>query len=199
MSRSYRALPPAARAAREERRGEGRFRIVVRRARVGDVHPIEPDRLGNLLRAAPRSYTRDLRRVELRARSSAIVGDPFAEYRPGERAIVLYSLPLSWTWEGLVREPRVAASMRRARASVTFDGDRLTVHWPSQTRLGFWFWWHVLNHELGHHYRFVNRGRRGVAAPPREEAVADVHSRRLFRAFVRRGRARRAPEGGGDA
>ncbi len=197
MSRSYRTRQPGADADLRLRRGERPPRIRVRKPRPGDVHPIEPTHLGNLLRAAPLQYIQGLRTVELRARPTATVGEPFAVYRPREKTIILYSLPLTWTWQGLLHEPSFAASMRWHRASVAVDGTGVAVRWPSRTRLGFWFWRFVLNHELAHHYRYHYRARRSLTMETREEAVADVHAHRLFRAFLRRARARRKDGAGG--
>jgi len=191
MSKSYRTRQPGVDADLRLRRGEPPPRIRVREPRPGDVHPIDSAHLRNLLQAAPLQYVLGLRTVELRARPTATVGDPFAEYRPREKTIILYSLPLTWTWEGLLHEPSCADSMRRHRASVAVDGTGVSVRWPSRSRLGFWFWRFVVNHELAHHYRYHYRARRSLTTGAREEAVADVHAHRLFRAYVRRGRARR--------
>ena len=196
MARSFRTEQPAAHAARRRRRGEAPPRIVVRRPRVGDVHPIAPTRLRNLLRAAPQHYVQGLRYVELRARPNAAVGQPFGLYRPDEKGIILYSLPLKWTWRGLTFEPSTVPGMRMAGASVTSAASDICVFWPSRLRLGFWFWWFVLNHELGHHYRVQYRGRRKLASLPLEEAIADLHVDRLFRDFLQRGRTRRNARSG---
>jgi hypothetical protein len=197
MSRSYRTRQPRVDANIRLRRGESPPRIRVREPRRGDVHPIDPGHLLNLLQAAPLEYVLGLRTVELRARPTATVGKPFAEYRPGDKAIILYSLPLTWTWRGLLHEPTCTDSMRRHRGSVAVDGTDVCVRWPSRSRLGFWFWRYVVHHELGHHYRYHYRVRRSLTTRAREEAVADVHASRLFRAYVRRARARKKDGAGG--
>lgn len=191
MARSFGTQQPAADAARRKRQGEPAPRIVVRKPRLGDVHPIARTRLRHLLKAAPQHYVQGLRYVELRPRPGAAIGQPFALYRPGEKGIILYSLPLSWTWSGLTFEPTTVDGMRLAGAAVTSSGGDLSVRWPSRLRLGFWFWWFVLNHELGHHYRVQYRRRRRMATVPSEEAVADLHVGRQFNAFIQRSRARR--------
>jgi hypothetical protein len=202
MARSFRTQQPAAHAARRKRLGEAPPRIIVRKPRVGDVHPIAPIRLRNLLLAAPQHYVQGLRYVELRPRANAHIGQPFAAYRPGEKGIILYSLPLAYSLPLITLspdqtiEPSTVAGMRMAGASVAITANRVRVRWPSRLRLGFWFWWFVLNHELGHHYRVQYRGRRPMASRPSEEAVADLHVDRLFRAFLQRGRARKNARGG---
>ncbi len=196
MSKSVRTQQPAAHAARKQRLGEGPLRIVIRRARAGDVHPIDAGHLRNLLRAAPLPYVQGLRRVELRARPNERIGQPFGLYRPREKTVILYSLPLTWSWGGATSEPSIAASMRWAGAAVTSDASGVTIRWPSRERMGFWFWIFVVNHELGHHFRVKYRGRRSLSALNHEEVLADVHARRVFAAFVRRGRARRRGAGG---
>ena len=166
MSRSTRAPRPAATAFP---------RVVARKPRRGDVHPLSPTAIRAFLRALPAAQLHGLRRVELRARVSD-VGDPFALYRREERDIIVYSVPPGEWWMSAIdracaRElERVGARVVRHRHGVSIHVDERAVHE---------FFRDVLAHELGHHVRnhTVARYPR-VARTVDEEAVADLHARR---------------------
>jgi len=70
-------------------------RIVERRPRPGDVHPLAYGYLSALLNYQRVDYVYGLRKIELRPRVSSQVGDPYGFYRRSERLIVLYSVPPS--------------------------------------------------------------------------------------------------------
>jgi len=195
MARSYRTQQPEAAAKRRLTPAEDGTirlpRIVSRRPTRGDRHPISAGALRNILgREVPIEYLNGLARIELRPRPSD-VGEPFGCYLRDERAIILYSLPLQWTWytpapDALLR------SMRRFYAAVDEDTYATTISWPAPEVLGLWFFVEVLAHELGHHYRNQYRIRRGNARHRRhEEFVAEMHSARFHDALRRKLRARR--------
>jgi hypothetical protein len=189
MARSFRTQQPVAAAKRREVQVP---RIVTRRPRRGDRHPISARALrGILQREVPIEYLNGLERIELRPRTSAVVGDPFGCYLRDERVIILYSLPLQWTWD-LDVSMSLLKSMYRFFAEIEECDAGLTITWPAPEVLSMWFFIEVLAHELGHHYRNQYRIRRGSNRHRRhEEFVADLHSARFNDALRRRSRAQR--------
>lgn len=155
-------------------------RIVVRRPRHGDVHPITARSLrGVLKRDVPIEYLNGLSRIELRPRQG-VVGDPFACYLPDEKTIILYSLPTQWTWDYDPPED-LLAKMYRFFAVMSLTDEGLTIRWPEREVLALWYFVEVLAHELGHHYRTQYRIRRGSRKHKlHEEFVASLHSERFF-------------------
>jgi hypothetical protein len=150
-------------------------RIVERKPRRGDVHPLSPAAIRAFLRALPAEQLHGLRRVELRARVDD-VGAPFAIYRREERDIILYSLPPDEWWMTSL-DGGCARDLRRVGATVVRHRHGVSIHFAS---MGMdLFLRDVLAHEIGHHVR-----NQTVARYPRvgrtadEEAVADLHARR---------------------
>ena len=150
-------------------------RVVARKPRRGDVHPLSPTAIRAFLRALPAEQLRGLRRIELRARIDD-VGDPFALYRREERDILLYSLPADEWWMSSL-DPDCARDLERAGAELIEHAHGVSIHFRSGGMDAFLR--DVLAHELGHHLRNET-----VARYPRvgrtadEEAVADLHARR---------------------
>jgi hypothetical protein len=191
VSRSLRTQQPEAAARRRVPRDEaGEIvlpRIVVRRPRRGEIHPLPARALRKILRReVPIEYLNGLERIELRPRIANEVGDPFGMYLRAEKTIVLYSLPLEWTWErGVPRS--LIAGMRRFYAQVEETPSEVHVRWPAAEVLLMWFFIEVFAHELGHHYRYQYRIRRGSGAARRhEEFIADTHTARFYGAMIER-------------
>lgn len=161
-------------------------RIVLRRPCPGDIHPLEPAILWTALRLdVPIEYLYGLTAIELRARQEKIVGQPYGLYRPGEKCIILYSLPMEWQWTNI--SALAISKMRAYGASVIENENRVTVVWGSRLQLAIWFFSDVLAHELGHHYRNqyqISLGGRG--AVPHEEWVAELHAGRIEKAMRER-------------
>ena len=191
MSRSYRTEKPRVAAERKlERAPDGKIilpRIVVRRPSRGDIHPLSARALRNVMRhEVPAEYLYGIDRIELRPRPSEWIGKPFASYLPGEKAIILYSLPMAWMYEKRPEEAFLAR-MQRFFAFVTEHNSATWVVWPGPEVLAVWYFIEVLAHELGHHFRNQYRIRRGSARGRRhEEFVADLHSARFYEALVKR-------------
>jgi hypothetical protein len=196
VARSFRTQQPAALAARRMARDEeGKPelpRIIIRRPKRGDRNPFTTRSLTNMLRSeVPLEYLHGLTRIELRARPGE-VGEPFAYYIRDEKAIVIHSLPLQWSWDYL--PPRsLVKSMTRFYADFELTEDSVRVTWPSMEVLSLWMFVHVLAHELGHHYRTQYRIRRGSWKHRRhEELVADLHSARFLDRFTKKMKERAA-------
>ena len=166
MSRSTRTPRPAAPTFP---------RVVARKPRRGDVHPLSPTAIRAFLRALPVEQLHGLVRIELRARVDD-VGDPFALYRREERDILVYSLPPDEWWMSSL-DPGCARELRRAGADIVRHKHGVSIHFADGGLDEFMR--DVLAHELGHHLR-----NQTVARYPRvgrtadEEAVADLHARR---------------------
>ena len=192
VARSYRTEKPAVQARELARYASRPLRIVERRPRRGDVHPMDGKEFRWVLPLVPREYLYGLRRIELRPRKSNIVGMPFGLYRRREKAIILYSLPLKWSWLGPAGDHPTLRRLRVAGALITTAPHEVVVEWRSIRRLSLWWWWVVVTHELGHHFRYQFRARRSMSA--KEETLAELHRRRLFRTVGRRLRERKMHE-----
>ena len=167
-----------------------RARVIERRPRHGDIHPVPKNLIDSLLVIVPPEYVHGLRRVELRARQGP-VGEPFAEYRPGEKAVVIYSVPTVWERRSI--PGYMQGSMRRFGAHLENRGDEWRVRWDNDlSGLAFWFAYIVVFHELGHHFAEQYRRRRGrIGGRPYREADADARARRIFHAFMKHLKSRR--------
>ena len=150
-------------------------RVVARKPRRGDVHPLSPTAIRAFLRALPAEQLRGLVRIELRARVDD-VGDPFALYRREERDILVYSLPPGEWWMTSL-DPACARELRRAGAALVRHRHGVSIHFSDGGMDEFMR--DVLAHEIGHHIRNQTVARYPrVARTADEEAVADLHARR---------------------
>ena len=191
MSKSFRDEPPRYLAARRiAERSEAELplpRVIRRRPRDGDVHPLSPKILRFLLKTdVPKEFLYGLKSIELRERRDRQIGQPYGEYRPDERVIVLYSLPTVWV---------VSASNTSSLALLTSYGAMHTtiasgveISWKNHVDIATWFFIDVVAHELGHHYR--NQYRISVGphgSTLHEEWQAELRSRRIgARIYARR-------------
>jgi hypothetical protein len=192
VSRSYRTAPDCVLADRRvAHRDDGTLvspRIVSRDPRQGDVHPLTKSGLTTTLDLIPATYLYGLSRIELLP-LTAEIGQPFGRYRPSEKSIVLYSLPLRW--EVGISAEVARREVGKAGARVTTEGGLTVVTWDDHVLMSFWFLFEVLLHELGHHYRHQYRFRRGPVGRTRdEERIADILAHRVtcewIRAWTRR-------------
>lgn len=166
MSRSTRSTPAATELPR----------VVARKPRHGDVHPLSRTAIRALLRRLPAAQLRGLRRIELRAREGD-VGAPFALYRRQERDIILYSLPPAEWWMSSL-DAGCARDLLRVGAGIVRHRHGVSIHFSDGGGMDL-FMRDVLAHELGHHLRNQTVARYPrVARTADEEAVADLHARR---------------------
>ena len=190
MARSYRTQKPSVLAkTRVPRTDDGAVvlpRIIERKPRLGDSHPLSRRSLAKLLSNAPVEYLFGLERIELRARMGSTVGEPFGKYLRDERAIILYSLPSHWVWPPVTSTSPLIVRMRQFFAEVEIRDNATYVSWPVPEVRMMWFYVEVLAHELGHHYRHQYRNRRKRAGSREEELIAALHSSRFYRDLVRR-------------
>jgi hypothetical protein len=112
-----------------------------------------------------------LRLIEMRPRQGS-VGRPFAEYSPTSKTIRLYSLPLTIYW------PSISAGQRQifeiSKATIQQQSDGYTVSWGNPLSMGFWFYYDVFVHELGHHHRSQFPSKTGqLGRVSDEECAAD--------------------------
>jgi hypothetical protein len=170
-------------------------RIVQRRPYQGDVHPVDKKHLQRMLTWIPfdmwREYLHGLKRIELRARNG-LVGKPYGYYRRADKTIVLFSLPMRWTWN----LSETGVTPRSLRVFDTWDvdielaADTASLRWGSEDELAWWFFSNVILHELGHHHRYQYRFQNRRASYYQEEYLADMHANRLWREAVRAMRSR---------
>lgn len=195
MARSYRTRKESVTAAeRMPRNADGsiRFpRIVERRAKPGDAHPLTKADINRVFDRIPLEYLYGLDRIELRSRAARDVGDPFGCYLPDERAVILYSLPEAWHLPGL--GIRMRRALERYRAQITETEAGVTVEWPVRGSLIVWFFFDVLMHELGHHFVRQYRHKNGpIRGRLYNELIADLHANRYADRRFRELRAERA-------
>jgi len=150
-------------------------RVVTRKPRRGDAHPLSATAIRAFLRGLPPAQLRGLRQIELRARTHD-VGDPFAIYRREERDIILYSLPPGEWWMSSL-DADCARDLAQIGAGIVRHKHGVSIHFTDGGMDEFMR--DVLAHELGHHLRNETVARYPrVARTADEEAVADLHARR---------------------
>jgi hypothetical protein len=160
-------------------------RIVARKPRTGDIHPLTRNTIWNYLQLVPPAYVYGLKAVELRPRKDA-VGCPYGLYSPVEKRIWLYSCPSrEWHFSNEIwtRHKGVLASGAQVVTSGNASND-VVVEWNDPFDIELLFV-DVLLHELGHHYVNQYRSSRGAPATrSRAEAVANVHVGKLWRRII---------------
>jgi hypothetical protein len=190
MSRTYRTDKEGRIAERRMPRDrEGNLvmpRIVRRKPRRGDVHPITNKQLMMVFDRLPLEYLYNLTSVELLPRKDGI-GNPFGYYSALERRIVLYSLPLNWETEF---EDELSADffgpvlrLEEYPAEVETDENIARVKWSNEEQMGFWFTRIVLLHEFVHHFRANFRSKRKAGwsiKREHEEFLTDQQAIGLF-------------------
>lgn len=153
MSRSYRTRPKNIIAKERMPRDKDRQiifpRIIVRKPRPGDIHPINRGGIAKAFDKLPIDYFYGLKEIELRARPREI-GKPFGKYSRSSKKIILYSVPekqwkISNPSEGLID------ALNRYKAKIIKTENGIIVEWEADFLL-FMFFLSILFHELGHHY-----------------------------------------------
>ena len=162
-------------------------RIIHRKPRPGDIHPLSPAMVRDLLWCAPAAYVYGLKAIELRPRRDG-VGQPYGLYLRGEKTIWLYSCPRDlWLFSKQVWPNHKAILTYGARlAAHQEDEASVVVEWVDPE--GMWrLHAHTLFHELGHHYVNQYRASRGrPGTRKRNEALADLHDTKISRNLIRR-------------
>ncbi len=199
MARSYRTQKRSRLAERRiGRTVEGEVcypRVIARRPRPGDSHPLSRTFGQAAVSRVPLEYLYGLDRIELRPREGESVGSPFGVYWKDEKAIILYSLPMEWSWRGIQTRSRLVRRMCQFGAKTTERDGVLDIRWPFHDARAVWFYLEVFAHELGHHHRNKYRSRNRRAGRVDEEIIADLHTERFLRNLMKQLRSRRKREG----
>jgi len=197
VSKTFKTWPPDIYAISSHKRDKsGRRvlpRILHRKPRAGDVHPLKPAMLQHCLQCVPPAYIYGLKAIELSPRQGD-VGAPYGVYRLGEKRIRLYSCPTRfWRFSSLVWPCHEALLSRGARIIASQeDTASVLVEWHDPDDLEVFFI-HVLFHELGHHYVEQYRSSRGrPKTRKRNEIVADLHDFKISTHLRRRIAKKRA-------
>jgi len=145
-------------------------RIIVRKPRQGDFHPMSRQMIARAYERLPLEYFYGLKEIELRARIG-VVGRPFGKYSPQAKKIILYSIPAG-PWH-IMDPPRGQLNaLRRYNARVENAEGGIVVEWPEDYLL-FMFYLSVLFHELGHHYLEQYRCKK---KPPLDKYLHEWHA-----------------------
>jgi hypothetical protein len=197
MSDTFNTWPPDIYAlSAHERDKHGRRvlpRILQRKPRPGDIHPLKPGTLHDCLRIVPPAYVYGLKAVELSPRRGD-VGAPYGVYLRGEKRIRLYSCPPRFWRFSSAAWPQHEGVLSRGARLVGSDEDKATVlvEWLDRDNLEM-VYIHVLFHELGHHYVNQYRSSRGRPKTRKtNEIVADLHDDKISIHLMRRIAKRRA-------
>jgi hypothetical protein len=156
-------------------------RIVNRKPRTGDVHPLTRDQIRYYLLLVPPAYIYGLEAVELRPRKDA-VGCPYGLYSEGEKRIWLYSCPArEWRFSEEIWPGHKAVLSYGAKMVTSQNaGKDVVVEWNDPVDIELLFV-DALLHELGHHYVNQYKSSRGrPATRSRNEAVANLHVEKLW-------------------
>jgi hypothetical protein len=191
MSKTFKTLPPDIYALSSHKRDKSGYRvlprILQRKPRAGDVHPLKLEMLQHCLWCVPPAYIYGLKAIEL-SRRQGDIGAPYGVYRPREKRIRLYSCPPRlWRFSSSVW-PRHEGLLSRGARVVTSHEDTTSVlvEWRDHDDLEM-FYIHVLFHELGHHYVEQYRSSRGRPKSRKSnEIVADLHDDRISTQLKRR-------------
>ena len=186
MSRSYRRQKESVTA---RTRSAVAPRVVERAPAAGDIHPLTSRALRGLFERIPGEYLHGLSRIELRARRTTEIGQPFGCYRRGEKVIILYSVPpVVWAFFSLRADFR--RSLEACYAVVARHEEGVRVTWPDDAFISLWYYCHVFTHELGHHYVEQYRHKNGrIGGRPFNEVVAEMHARRFTEQLFKRRKA----------
>jgi hypothetical protein len=192
MSRSYKTQKESVIAKRRivrDTRGNPLYpRIIVRRARQGDIHPLTRQQLKSVFQNIPLKYLYGLHAIEMRARQDNRIGDPFGKYSIEDKIIILFSLPLEWQLEGAKIDslPEFILRCQLCKAEITESERGVTIKWSDKTWLSFWYYMEIFTHELGHHYNIQYRHKKGrFGKIAHEEFVEDLHARRIISAYFK--------------
>lgn len=156
------------------------IKIIQKRPKHGDIHPLDKKIVGGFLRAIPSKFSYKLQSVELSARR-AKPGHPWGLYRPSEAKILLYSHPLKMIdKEGYA----VAMALISERGfsvlaeSKEENGNRFSIWEKAQLQL---FYFEILAHELGYHYYNVTKFQKKKPAARFHEISAESNKRKILK------------------
>ena len=131
MSRSYRTRPKYILAQeRMPRNKQGKIifpRIVVRKPRHGDIHPMSKEMIARAFDKLPIEYFYGLKEIELRARPGNI-GKPFGKYSRYAKKIILYSVPEK-RWDITNPADGFISALRRYQAKISNVKGGIIVEW----------------------------------------------------------------------
>jgi len=186
MGGSYNTLTPGNAACRRIIRSKTLDgwvpRVIVRKPRQGDIHPLTRKTIGNYLAHIPIEFIVNLKAVELSPRQGP-VGHPPGRYEIDERRIRLYSAPAD-CWRIAAKRQNIVRFSAYLGAEIEPDGEEIVIRWPDRTALEL-FYVDVLLHEIGHHYVHLDRRRR---KPPGRHADnefrAELWKSRLWRQII---------------
>ena len=185
MSGSYRTLPKnilATDRMPRDKKGAIIFpRIIVRKPKQGDVHPLDRKSIAIGFNAIPKEYFYGLREIELRPRTGSMQKQAFGRYYLDKR-LHLYSVPPR-TWEYAEITESYGRLVGRYGAKVSESTNGIIIKWDDSISLLMFYLMEVFFHELGHHYAHQYKNKRKT---PRGREINEYLAE-LYKSRIRKG------------
>ena len=185
MSRSYRTLPKdilAIDRMPRDKKGAIIFpRIIVRKPKRGDIHPLDRRSIAIGFNAIPEGFFYGLRQIELRPRTGSMQQQAFGRYYLDKR-LHLYSVPpRTWKYDEITESYGQLVERYGAKVSETTDG--ISIEWNDSRCLFGFYLAEVFFHELGHHYAHQYKNKRKI---PRGRKINEYLAE-LYKSRIRKG------------
>lgn len=159
-------------------------RIIVRKPKNGDIHPLSKSAILDILEEIPAEYIYKLRSIELRARVSEPIG-LLSRYHSDAGKIILYSQPEEFAGD---------FNCFLQVCYMRYSGIKYPDFYPGRDSISFkWtesdlkeFTIGNLFYELANHLREINRTRRKIPVGNYSDKCSDMHESRLKRFYKMR-------------
>lgn len=155
-------------------------RIIERKPKLGDIHPLSKKDVLNYLSTIPEEYLYKLEIIELSPRPKD-PGDPLGRYYPSDKKIVLYSHPTKFIQSDIIYcllYHLMSKNGDPAPDTWEIIDNKLHVEWDF-AKLRKLYLEEVLPHEFGHHFYYINKNRRKLPKFKYHEILADIHKDKI--------------------
>jgi len=152
-------------------------RVVQRAPRPGDGFALDKRNIAAMFRFIQSQYLYGVKRIELLARKSEEVGNPYGSYLSDEAVVRLYSTPTDlWIFKTMPATSLHCKVLAGFGATVEPVGEGSHVRWLNRKDLARFLFVRVLAHELGHHHDFQYKHKRPLKETARAmEQSAETH------------------------
>lgn len=158
---------------------EEHFRIIVKKPRIGDIHPISKTEILEYLEALPPEYLYHLKTIELLPRVHE-PGQPYGNYISAEKRIVLYSHPLrvEYNWVYGFAFDLAEKEGLPVPSIISIDKQKFFMEWKPEV-LKTQYLEHVLKFELDNHFNNISKKKQKPVISRFHELLAEVHKNKL--------------------